>query len=127
MSTVLVIDDSDQIRSLLREALESDGHQVLEACDGLEGVQVYEQNRPDLVITDIVMPEQDGLGCIMALRRIDPNVRVIAISGGSRMHTMDLLQVARHFGASRAFGKPFNVYDVIGAVREMLSGAPRVA
>ena len=127
MSTILVIDDSDQIRGLLRAALEIEGYEVIEASDGVTGVRKYQQERPDLVIADIVMPEQDGLGCMMELRQLDPDVRIIAISGGSQMHTMDVLDVASHLGASRVFRKPFDVIQMVAAVGEVLAEKRRAA
>ena len=122
MSRILVIDDEDQIRAMLREALELSGHEVLEARDGKEGIRVYQKQPADLVITDILMPEKEGLECILELRRIDPAVRVIAISGGLRSHTMDVLRVARGFGACRTFWKPFDLAKVVAAVHEELEG-----
>ena len=122
MSRILVIDDEKQIRAMLREALELSGHEVLEASNGQEGVRVYQEHPADLVITDILMPEKEGLGCILELRRLDPDVRVIAISGGSRLHSMDVLEVARRCGARRTFWKPFDVGKVVAAVREELEG-----
>ena len=94
----------------------------MEASNGKEGIRVYQKQPADLVITDILMPEREGLGCILELRKLDPTVLVIAISGGSRLHTMDVLDVARRFGASRTFWKPFDVDKVVAAVREELEG-----
>ena len=120
MSRILVIDDEPQIRTLLREALEIAGHQVLEAGNGKEGLRAYQAQPADLVITDILMPEKEGLECILELRRIDPGVRVFAISGGSRFVQKDVLDLARRFGARRTFWKPFDLERVVGAVCEEL-------
>ena len=122
MGRILVIDDDDQIRALLRKALELSGHEVVEASNGKEGIRVYEEQPADLVITDILMPEKEGLECILELRRLDPAVRVIAISGGIRSNTMDVLEVAGRFGACRTFWKPFDLAKVVAAVREELEG-----
>ncbi len=130
MARILVIDDEDLIRSMLRQALESLGHEVVEARHGEEAVQTYQKQPADLVITDIVMPKKEGLACIHELRQLDPGVRVIAISGGRQSATMDadravvwrldLLDAAQHLGARRTFWKPFNLTEVLTAVREEL-------
>jgi DNA-binding NtrC family response regulator len=120
MGRVLVIDDEPQIRALLRRGLEPEGHEVVEAGDGVVGLRIYQEQRCDLVITDILMPDQEGIGCIMELHRLDPHVRIIAISGASGALPMDVLGVARHLGARRTFSKPFDVMQVVAAVREEL-------
>ena len=122
MSRILVIDDEHQIRAMLREALELLHHEVQEAKNGEEGVRLYQTQPSDLVITDILMPEKEGLECILELRRINPAVRVIAISGGSRFHAMDVLDVASRLGATRTFRKPFDLGEVVAAVQEELEG-----
>jgi len=120
MGRILIIDDEAQIRTLLRRALEIEGHDVVEAEDGISGVRIQQEQPCDLVITDILMPEQEGLGCIMELRRLDPSVRIIAISGATGAHPMDILEIARHFGARRTFSKPFDVVQVVAAIRDEL-------
>ncbi len=124
MRRILVIDDEDQIRAMLRQALESSGHEVLEANNGEEGVRIYQKQPADLVITDILMPEKEGLESIRELRGLDPAVRVIAISGGGRFHTMDVLGLARMLGARRTFWKPFDLAKVVAAVQEELEDRP---
>lgn len=120
MGKILIIDDEDQFRAMLRKALESAGHEVLEASDGKEGVRIYREQPADLVIMDILMPEREGLESILELRRLDPAVRVIAVSGGIRFPEMDVLDVARHLGARRTFSKPFDLAQVLTAVQEEL-------
>jgi two-component system response regulator (stage 0 sporulation protein F) len=121
MSRILVIDDEAAVRTLLRRALEAAGHRVLEARDGREGVRAYTAESPDLVITDIVMPDQEGLQCIREMRQLDPEVRIIAISGAARYQSMDVLDIARHFGARHAFRKPFDLTQLLAAVQETLN------
>ena len=120
MGRILIIDDEAQIRTLLRRALEIEGHDVVEAEDGISGVRIQQEQPCDLVITDILMPEQEGLGCIMELRRLDPSVRIIAISGATGAHPMDILEIASQFGARRTFSKPFDVVQVVAAIRDEL-------
>ncbi len=100
-----------------REALEAVGHEVLVAPDGMEGARIYRKQPVDLVITDILMPEKEGLECILELRRLNPALRVIAISGGLRSGTIDVLDVARRFGACRTFWKPFDLASIVSAVQ----------
>jgi len=122
MARILVIDDEHKLRQMLCRALEAAGHVVVEARDGAEGIRLYRAAPTDLVITDILMPEMDGLGCIRELRKSHPGVRVIAISGGSPKVTMDALGVARAFGACRTLQKPFDLDQLLKAVHEELGG-----
>ncbi len=82
MSSILIIDDDAAIRSAIQRVLESDGHSVSSACDGERGVAAYRTIRPDLVITDIIMPENEGLWAILQIRRDDTAVPILAMSGG---------------------------------------------
>jgi CheY-like chemotaxis protein len=121
---VLVIDDERPIRALLREVLAEQGYDVTEAANGVEGVRRARERRPDLVITDILMPDKDGLETILELRAVAPGLPVIAISGGSAMMSMDVLSAARRFGARHVFSKPFDPLAVVAAVSELLDGPP---
>jgi len=120
MSKILVVDDDRQIRAMLRQALESAGFEVVEASDGQEGVRSFQTASADLVITDILMPEKEGLALIQELRRLDPAVQIIAISGGSRHLPLDLLDIASRLGARRVFWKPFDLVQLVASVREAL-------
>src|SRR5215831_7102565 len=99
MARILVIDDEDPIRRLLRAALEQRGHQVVEARQGKEALDLHRSQPVELVITDILMPEKDGLEVIMALRREAPQLKVIAISGGGRFRQTEALELAEPLGA----------------------------
>ena len=117
MPSVLVVDDEDQIRQLIRETLESVGYEVEEACNGKEGLERYRIKSADLVIMDVLMPDQDGLESILSLRREFPNSRVIAMTGGSDMIGMlNFLDVAKMLGARRTIQKPFEVRSLLEAV-----------
>ena len=85
MALILIIDDDDQIRRVLRKTLERDGYDVADAPNGKEGIRLYRENPADLVITDIIMPEKEGIETIRELRRDFPEVKIIAISGGGRI------------------------------------------
>ena len=117
MPSVLVVDDEDQIRQLIRETLEQAGYDVQEASNGKQGLERYRTKPADLVIMDILMPDQDGLESIMTLRREFPASRVIAITGGSDMiGILNFLDVAKMLGARRTLQKPFDVNVLLEAV-----------
>jgi len=119
MATILVIDDEESIRHLLKEVLEKAKHQVLEARDGREGVALYEKHKVDLVLMDILMPGTDGLEATLQLTRECPDAKVIAMTGaqGDR----NFLDVAKLFGARRVFEKPFDMDKMVEAVTEELA------
>ena len=115
MATILVIDDQEPIRSLLRAALEGDGHEVLEASNGRLGLELYRERSADLIITDIVMPEMNGLEMMLELTRSFLNVKVIAMSGG--LEREGGLNAAKLLGARQTFQKPLDMGELLDAVR----------
>ncbi len=121
MARILIIDDEDELRSMLRQMLEQAGYEVTEAVNGAEGIQLYEQGRPDLIITDIIMPEKEGVETIIALRRADPDLPIIAISGGGRLDATDFLTMTKKLGARRTLSKPFRRDQFLEAVGECLA------
>lgn len=120
MPRILIIDDEQDLRLILREALEYVGYEVVEAGNGDEGLQHYRETPADLIITDIIMPGKGGLETIGELQREDPHVRIIAISGGSAFGYADALDIAKQLGARRVFRKPFQLPEMCQAVREAL-------
>ena len=115
MATILIIDDEQLIRTLLRFALEAEGHEVTEAANGRIGLALYRYRPADLVITDIVMPELNGLDMLLELTREFIHAKVIAISGaGVEQNDLD---VAKLLGARRTFQKPFSMPQLLDAVR----------
>lgn len=120
MARILIIDDDVEIRMLLREMLEREGHEVVEASDGLEGLRRFQAAPIDVILLDMLMPEPDGLETILALRRVDPAVKIIAISGGGQTGTRDFLYVAAALGAQRTLRKPFHRQELLEAVRDLL-------
>jgi CheY-like chemotaxis protein len=125
MARILLIDDNDSIRTVLQETLAHFGHTVIEARNGKEGLELFQHANVDLVITDIVMPERDGLDVVRALREKDPPVNIIAISGaGGRAE--DYLELAHVMGAVKVLLKPFSTDVLMAAVNELLpaGGAP---
>lgn len=120
MARILVIDDEAPIRRLLSQALASAGHEVLEAADGREALRIHQDRPSDLVITDILMPEQDGLEVIMALRRDTPGLKIIAMSGGGMFQQEAALQMAAPLGALATLRKPFDILSLLEVVRNAL-------
>ena len=121
MTQILIIDDEPNMRSMLRRMLHQAGHQVSEAGNGTEGIDLYERDPPDLIITDILMPEKEGIETIMALHRADPDLPIIAISGGGRSGGTDFLCSAEKLGARHTLSKPFRGDQLLSAVSESLS------
>lgn len=103
--TVLLIDDDPAVRESLALLLETHGYRVVTAQDGHRGLLAFRQHAPAVVVTDILMPEQDGIGAIRELRRLDPAVKIVAISGGGRVDKSDYLTVAEKLGADAAVEK----------------------
>lgn len=122
MPSVLVVDDEDAIRQLIRETLEQAGYQVSDARDGKEGLARYRKAPADLVIMDILMPDQDGLESILTLRREFPNAKIVAITGGSDMiGILNFLDVAKMLGARRTLQKPFEMKQLLDVVHGELT------
>jgi CheY-like chemotaxis protein len=119
MARVLIVDDESQMRELLCQALESRGHTVDQAADGRQALQRLAEHQPDLVITDLVMPEMEGIETIQAFRRKCPAIPMIAISGGGRLGPDSYLSMAGQIGANRTFEKPFRMEEILTAVREL--------
>lgn len=120
VARILVIDDEQSVRASLEQALTTAGHTVVLAANGLEGVNLQRKEPADLVITDLFMPEQDGVETIMQLRKFAPNVGVIAISGNPLGGEM--LAVAQKLGALAIFEKPFTVSELLKAIDQGLAG-----
>lgn len=128
MGRVLVIDDDPTIRSLIAEILESRGHSFVPAIDGRAGIVLFSKENFDLVVTDIVMPEQEGIETITAIRRVNRTVPILAISGSSTVGgSGDYLRAAAALGATATLQKPFGPGDLIGAVDKLLAGPPAAA
>ena len=122
MARIIVIDDQAAVRGAVRRALETAGHEVLEAGDGDVGLRLLAEHGADLVITDIFMPGQDGIVTVPRIRREFPAVKMIAMSGGDATGRMDLRQDAVLFGAAASLAKPFAPAELLTAVRAVLAG-----
>jgi len=120
MPRILVIDDVPAVRATWRDILEEAGHEVLEAADGVKALAILFHESVDLVITDIFMPDKDGIETIAEIRRARSDVKIIAVSGYAESCTSPYLRIAQHLGADAALCKPVNPEDLVSAVTQML-------
>jgi DNA-binding NtrC family response regulator len=120
MARILIIDDEEQIRSMLRLMLERDGYEVVEAPDGIEGIRAYRQKPADLIITDLIMPNQDGIGMIIELQKEFPDVKIIAMSGGGLNKPEGYLKGAKKLGAAYTLTKPIDREKMLRAVKDTI-------
>ena len=116
---VLVIDDNSDIRESLRWLLESEGYLVSLAANGVEGLRLQRKEPADLVVTDIFMPEQDGIETLWKFREEFPNVPIIVMSGGGAARGTDYLVVARELGAKKTLRKPLDPRELIEVVGQI--------
>jgi CheY-like chemotaxis protein len=123
MATILVIDDDQAMRRLLVNALTAQNHAVIEAADGRQGVELAARHNPALVITDILMPEKEGIETMRELREHAPSVKIVAISGGGLSHNMLFLDLAKALGADATLAKPFRPADLVKTVEDLLLAA----
>lgn len=124
MAAILVIDDDEAVRKLIAMILERDQHRVVEAANGVSGIKAFKAAAFDLVITDLIMPEQEGLETIRELRKDGGRVRILAISGGFPGNPIDILDMARSLGADAALGKPFTPASLLAEVDSLLAPPP---
>jgi len=120
MANILVIDDDELMLSFLKERLMYEGFNVLTAINGKEGMKLFNENQVDLVITDIIMPDKDGFETIIELKRICPDIKIIAMSGMGLGMIEPCLKTAKFSGAEYALAKPFEISNLLTAVYELL-------
>ncbi|RMH03137.1 MAG: response regulator [Nitrospirae bacterium] len=120
MSRILVIDDDIQIQELLREVLETAGHEVTTTGDARRGLALFREAPFSLVITDILMPSKEGLETIQELRREAPDVKIVAISAGFHWAGFDVLELAKRVGATSILQKPFDIPTLLRTVEDVL-------
>ena len=116
MAKILVIDDDSRIRRLVAQILVRENHHVIEAADGKKGIDQFAAHRPDVVVTDLLMPVQEGIETIRELRRIAPSLRIVAMSGGGTDHNLMFLGMAKALGADAVLAKPFRADELIRAI-----------
>jgi CheY-like chemotaxis protein len=122
MAKILLIDDDEALRNVTVEILNSAGHVVDDAPDGSSGLALYATGRYDLIITDIAMPDMDGLELITNLARNSPVPRIIAMSGDSQFSESVYLPTARHLGVQATLSKPIRSETLLSAVEKVLAG-----
>jgi DNA-binding NtrC family response regulator len=120
MARILVIDDEPQMRTMLRQMLERAGYDIVAAPDGKKAMELFRRQTPDLVITDMLMPEKDGIETIIEMKGESTRVKIIAVSGGGHIGPDDYLYMAKKLGVVRTFSKPIAMEALLAAVREAL-------
>jgi DNA-binding NtrC family response regulator len=120
LARILIIDDDEYVRDVLRQMLEREGYEVDEACNGDDGVKIFSEQRQDLVITDILMPGMGGVQTIMELRLLSPDVKIIAISGGDQIAPEYYLKMIKNFDTLYEMKKPIMREPLLQAVRSIL-------
>jgi DNA-binding response OmpR family regulator len=120
VKTILLVDDDDSLRAMLRRLLTGLGYAVQEANDGEEAMLSCKRQQPDLVITDLVMPDAEGLAFIKTLRRMSTEVKIIAMSGGVNGSMGNYLFIAQSLGADYTFEKPFETQEMLSVIRRLL-------
>ena len=121
LARILIIDDESLVRDTMRLVLEDEGHEVIEAANGQVALELDTARPADLIITDLIMPEADGIATIARLRKARPDVKIIALSGGGRLKADDPLRLARQLGAVRTLAKPLGPVELIQAVQTCLA------
>ena len=115
---ILVIDDEFEIRRLIVKMLKSEGYEVIEAADGEAGMDVIKAvKKIDILITDLIMPEKEGIEVIQEVKKIFPDIKILAISGGGRGDARNYLALAKAMGAHQVLKKPFIKHDLIKAIK----------
>ena len=122
MATILVIDDDEIVNGMLVQLLTEAGYAVLSAANGRKGLALVETAAFDLIVTDIVMPDKEGLETIIAIKKLNKAIPVIAVSGGGKNSAEEYLQYAQHLGADYTLKKPIDTGSFLAAVRECLAG-----
>jgi CheY-like chemotaxis protein len=123
MARILVIDDVEAIRQAMAIVLEKEGHEVVLAADGLDGIRRLRETPVDLLVTDVLMPGADGIEVIKAVRQHAPELKVIAMSGGGNQLPAGFsLKMAQAFGAKAVLYKPFENAELVETVRSVLAG-----
>lgn len=120
MAKILIIDDDTLFRGMLLDLLANKGHEILEADDGSTGFELFKKTNPNLVITDILMPEKEGMQTIREMRKMSPEIKIIALSGGgTHPDGLGYLEMALELGANHSFPKPFKTKDFLQKVEEL--------
>ena len=125
MSRILVIDDEQLLRSTMVTILTRAGYSVEEASDGQTGIAMFHKNPPDVVITDIFMPNKDGIEIIKELKKSSSQTKIIAMTGGGQLRMMEIASVAKFLGADRILHKPFDSEHLLAAINAVSASSSR--
>ena len=120
MARILLIEDDDELRKVIAQSLAHAGHEVVQAADGRQGIDLFHATPFDLVLTDLVMPGKEGVETIIELHREQPTLKIIAMSGGM-LRSNFYLELAGKLGAHRTLAKPFMPAELLGAIDEVLA------
>jgi CheY-like chemotaxis protein len=121
MPGVLIVEDDKELREMIRISLARRKHTVIEAINGKEAIIHFKPLLTDLVVTDLIMPEEDGLKVIMKLKELKPSLKIIAISGGGKAGPGSYLNLAKALGADAIYSKPFSINELISKIEELLT------
>ena len=121
MPGILIVEDDKDLREMLKNSLLKRKYTVLEAGDGKEAILRFKPAITDLVITDLIMPDEDGLKVILNIKKIKPDIKVIAISGGGKAGPGNYLSIARALGADEIFPKPFSLNELLSKIESILN------
>ncbi len=121
MARILLIEDEQQVRELLREILEQNGHEIIACKNGADGIRQYKESSFDLVIMDVLLPDKDGFETLNELKQHHNQVNVLAISGECAPSTVNVLHIAQRLGARQTLAKPFNLTDFLAVVDQLLA------
>jgi CheY-like chemotaxis protein len=120
MSGVLIVEDDMDLREMLKMSLLRSGFTVLEAKNGKDAITHFKPALTDLVVTDLIMPEEDGLKVVIKLRELKPSIKIIAISGGGKVGPGSYLNLAKALGADAIYSKPFSINDLTTKIEQLL-------
>ena len=121
IKSILIVDDEAGIRKVMRAILENEGYSVLEASGGNEAIIQFEKHRPDLVVTDLLMPGKDGIETLFELKQINCKAKIIALSGGGRICPENYLNYAIKLGAIATIEKPFTSFDFLTVINQAMA------
>lgn len=120
MPGVLIVEDDNELREMLKMSLLRRNFTVLEAENGKAAITHFKPLLTDLVVTDLIMPEEDGLKVVIKLRELKPSIKIIAISGGGKVGPGSYLNMAKALGADAIYSKPFSINDLIAKIEQLL-------
>jgi CheY-like chemotaxis protein len=120
MPGVLIVEDDKELREMLKMSLLRRNYTVLEAENGKDAITHFKPLITDLVVTDLIMPEEDGLKVVIKLRELKPSIKIIAISGGGKVGPGSYLNLAKALGADAIYSKPFSILDLVKKIEELL-------